>query len=109
MPFLVKIKENSFVARLAAWKLEAHSIAIVFGSTIHLWKVSKHQFLKDESWVQHELEHIRQYRRLGFITFLSQYIWEWLRKGYYQNRFEVEARLSEKNQGAMNHTEFYVT
>jgi hypothetical protein len=109
MPVHVVIKENSFVARLAAWKMKTHSVAIVFGSTIHLWKVSKTHFLKDERWVQHELEHIRQYKRLGFIPFLAQYIWEWMLKGYFENRFEVEARRAEKKQGALKGNEFFIT
>lgn len=109
MPVRVKIKENSFVARLAAWKLKATSVAIVFGSTIHLWRVSKHQFLKDESWVRHELEHIRQYQKFGIMPFLCSYLWEWMRKGYYRNRFEVEARLAEKKLGSVNGNEFYIT
>lgn len=108
MPFPVKIKENSFIAKLAAWKLEAHSVAIVFGNTIYLWKVSKNNFLKDERWVMHELEHIRQYRRLGFIPFLAQYIWEWMRKGYYRNRFEMEARQAEKKHNSFDRNEFYI-
>ncbi|MFN2440934.1 MAG: DUF4157 domain-containing protein [Chitinophagaceae bacterium] len=109
MPVQVKIKENSFVARLAAWKLKANSVAIVFGNTIYLWNVTKQHFLKDERWVLHELEHIRQYSRLGLIPFLFQYMLEWMRKGYYQNRFEVEARQAEKKHGSFDRNEFYFT
>ncbi len=98
MPFLVIIKENSFIARLAARKLKTTSVAIVFGNTIYLWNVTKQQFLKNDRWVLHELQHIRQYRRLGFVSFLFSYLCEWMHKGYYRNRFEVEARQTEEKE-----------
>jgi len=98
MPIQVIIKENSFLAKLAAWKLKANSVAIVFGNTIYLWNVTKQQFLKNDRWVLHELQHIRQYRRLGFVNFLFSYLYEWMHKGYYRNRFEVEARQAEEKE-----------
>lgn len=90
------IKENSWVAKIAAWKLKANAVAIVFGSTIHLWNSSKDDFLRDEKWVKHELCHIRQYKEHGYIGFIVKYLWESLRKGYYNNKFEVEARKAEE-------------
>jgi len=108
MPFLVIIKENSFIARLAAWKLKTTSVAIVFGNTIYLWNVTKQQFFKNDRWVLHELEHIRQYRKLGFLSFLFSYLYEWVRKGYYHNRFEVEARRAEEKKGLFDNNEFYM-
>ena len=95
MPVTISIKENSHLARLAAWKLNARSVAIVFGSTIHLWKVDKETFLQNRRWLAHEIEHIRQYQRLGFLGFLWQYIMESIRNGYQNNCFEVEARKAE--------------
>lgn len=89
------IKENSLAARIAAWKLNASSVAIVFGSTIHLWNCSKQEFLQNEKWVKHELCHIRQYQQHGYWSFILKYLWESLQKGYYNNRFEVEAREAE--------------
>ena len=89
------IKENAFVAKLAAAKLKSSSVAIVFGKTIYLWGVTKEIFLQDEHWVKHELCHIQQYKQHGFVGFLIKYSWESLKKGYYNNKFEVEARASE--------------
>ena len=40
LPPGIKIKENSFAALIAAWKLNADSVALVLGSTIHLYNVS---------------------------------------------------------------------
>lgn len=90
------IKENSWIARIAAWKLSSGRVAIVIGNTIHLHNTTKEQFLKDECWVKHELCHIEQYKRLGFIRFIALYLWDSIRHGYHNNKFEVEARKAEK-------------
>ena len=91
-----RIKENSWVARLAARKMSAGKLSIVFGKTIHLHNTTKEEFLKNKRWVKHELCHIEQYKRLGFVRFIVLYVWDWMRNGYYNNKFEVEARQAEK-------------
>ena len=97
LPAGVYIKENSLVARLAARKLKSVNVAIVFGNTIHLHGVKSNVFLENESWVKHELKHVEQYHRYGYWNFLFQYLVEWMKRGYYNNKFEIEARLAEKN------------
>lgn len=94
----VYLKENSRIARFAAWKLKSKSIAITIGHTIHLHNTSTAAFLKNKSWVCHELKHVEQFERYGLLTFLFRYTWESLRKGYYQNRWEIEARAAECDQ-----------
>lgn len=89
------IKENSWIARLAAKKLHAGSVAIVIGQSIHLYHVTKQEFLKNEKWLKHELCHIKQFQKYGFITFIAKYLWESIHKGYFNNKFEVEARRAE--------------
>jgi len=96
MVITIRIREHSFLARLAAWKLNSRSVAIVFGTTIHLWNVDKDSFLQNQRWFLHEMEHIRQYKELGFFRFIYQYLLESIRKGYHNNRFEVEAREAEE-------------
>lgn len=93
MDFL--IKENSWIAKLAAKKLRSDNVAIVIGKTIHLHNVSKEDFLKDEKWVKHEMCHIHQFKQYGFLTFIFKYIWESMKNGYYNNKYEVEAREGE--------------
>ena len=93
------IKENSFLAKLAAWKLGKSTIAIVFGSRIHLFNCSKETFLSNQSWLRHELCHVKQYQQHGYLLFLFKYLWESIRHGYYNNRFEVEARAAESDNG----------
>lgn len=93
-----RIKENSLVARIAAKKLRAGSAAIVLGNTICLYNCSKEAFLENKKWLNHELCHIRQFREYGFFRFIFLYLAESIRKGYYHNKFEIEARLAEKNE-----------
>ena len=90
-----KIKENSWIAKIAAYKLKADSVAIVIGSTIHLHNTSRENFKKNERWLKHELKHVQQFHEHGFITFIFKYLVESIRNGYYNNRFEKEARLAE--------------
>ena len=90
------IKENSWLAKVAAKKLRSSNVAMVLGKTIHLFGVSKTDFLQDEKWLKHELCHIRQFKQYGYLNFVVKYLWESLRKGYYNNRFEVEARKAEE-------------
>lgn len=102
----VQLKENSWLAKLAAVKMRSSRVAIVFGSTIHLHNTSKKEFLADPKWVCHELKHVEQYRRLGIPGFVSRYLLEWLKKGYYNNRFEAEARKSEGDKRLLQKAQF---
>ncbi len=92
----IRIKENSFLARIAALKLRSGSVAMVLGRTIHLHNVSSEEFLKETRWVKHELCHVQQYKQHGFVPFLAKYLWESIKHGYHNNKFEVEAREAEK-------------
>lgn len=90
------IREKSGWARLAAFKLGAERVALVLGSTIHLYNVSKEDFLANEAWLQHEICHVRQFKQHGYVNFLLKYLWESCKNGYYNNKYEVEARAAEK-------------
>ena len=70
-------------------------MAAVLGRTVHLWNVSREEFLSNPSWVVHELEHVRQFKHYGFFRFAILYLLEHQRKGYVNNRFEIEAREAE--------------
>ncbi len=86
--------ENSPFARIARLVLKSRNVAMVLGKTVHLSGVSKEIFLKDEGWVAHELCHVEQFRQHGYLRFLWLYLVESLRVGYYNNKFEVEARIA---------------
>lgn len=102
----VRIKENSWIAKIAAAKLKSSQVAIVFGRTIHLHNTTRSQFLNDKEWVCHELQHVNQYRKNGFAGFLIRYLLESIRKGYYNNKFEVEARMAEENIALLQNVKF---
>ena len=90
------IKENSWIAKVAAFKMGSKKVAIVIGNTIHLHNTSRQEFLKNERWVKHELCHIKQFEENGFVTFIAKYLWESIKHGYYNNKYEVEAREAER-------------
>ena|SRR5688572_24221556 len=98
MKFPVSIKERSFIARLAAWKLKSDTAAIVIGKTIHLHNTSQGEFLKNKTWLRHELKHIQQFRRHGFVSFILLYLWQSILHGYSNNKYEIEARSAEKDE-----------
>ncbi|WP_223652613.1 hypothetical protein [Hymenobacter psoromatis] len=84
---------NSPLARVARLVLGNTSrVAMVIGQRVHLSGATRAEFLADPEWVAHEEVHLRQVRDLGLPRFLWQYLLESARVGYYQNKFEVEAR-----------------
>jgi hypothetical protein len=97
------IKENSFIASIAAKKLRCRQVAIVIGNTIHLHNTSKEEFNSNIRWVRHEMVHLDQFRRYGKWRFVILYLLESVRKGYWNNRFEVEARAAELNESIPLH------
>lgn len=91
----VRIKENSLLARIAAYKLKTKRCAIVINSTIHLHNTTKTEFMVNRKWLLHELKHVEQYQRYGVLRFIFLYLYETMKRGYRNNRFEVEAREAE--------------
>lgn len=92
----ITIKEASWIAKLAAAKLRSSSVAMVLGNTIHLHNASKNEFLQNQRWLKHELCHVRQFQQYGYMLFIIKYLWETVKNGYYNNRFEAEARAAEE-------------
>jgi hypothetical protein len=102
----VKIKEDSWLAKIAAKKLNSSQVAMVIGKTIYLYNSSKENFLNNPHWVRHEVAHVKQYSRYGLLTFIILYLFETFNKGYKQNSFEVEAREKEKDATILSEIEF---
>lgn len=92
----VIIKEGSLLAQIAAKKLKEKSVAIVIGRTIYLHGISNLEFAKNERWLRHEMAHVNQFKQHGLLPFILKYLVESLRKGYHNNKYEVEARAAEK-------------
>jgi hypothetical protein len=84
---------NSPLARLARVVLgNKANVAMVIGQTVHLSGATRAEFLADAEWLAHERVHIRQFQENGFFRFLWKYLVESARVGYFNNKYEVEAR-----------------
>jgi hypothetical protein len=97
----VYIKENTWLARLGALFLRSRQMAVTVNNTICLHGVSTPDFLKDQAWLRHEIEHVRQFKKEGVLLFLLKYFWETIRKGYHHNRYEQAARAAENDLGLL--------
>ncbi len=95
----VFIKERSFRARIAAFCLGVNNVAFTLGKTIYLHNATRQEFLRDERWVKHELKHVEQFGEHGYINFVFKYVFETIRRGYHNNKYEVEARNAENLPG----------
>lgn len=93
----VYIKEKSWVAKIGANLLGVRNVALTIGNTIYLHNATKQELLQNKIWLCHELVHVQQYQQFGVVKFLFVYAKEWLVRGYYQNKFEVEARAKEND------------
>jgi hypothetical protein len=95
---------NSPLARIARIVLGTRRVAMVIGETVHLSGASRQQFLADAEWLAHERVHIRQFRENGFFPFLWKYLVESARVGYFNNKYEVEAREEARRIVALRST-----
>lgn len=69
---------------------------MTLGRTI-LFKYPKDKIAKET--VAHELVHVEQIERHGFVKFYLKYFFYLLRYGYKKNPFEVEARERAHGKG----------
>lgn len=83
----VKWREGGLPVRIAGWFLGQRSAA-----AITLWRTVflAPKLSPDAELLLHELRHVHQFQER--LTFPFEYLWESLRHGYHQNRFEADAR-----------------
>ena len=82
-------KYNHWLGKLFG-KLNKNPLyAVTFGQTSYY---SCSESLVDVKWRKHEDTHKEQYRKDGWIKFLSRYIWQLITKGYMNIDYEIEAR-----------------
>jgi hypothetical protein len=87
----VRVIENSFFARLH-W----NALATTRRKRIYLRGNAEH-FFTDPALMMHEYFHVMNQWEPRLLS-SRRYVLEWLRQGYWNNRFEVEAReFTEKN------------
>jgi len=81
----VALVENS-------WRVRWHPrvLATTRHNRIYL-RGSIDEFARDADLVLHEYFHVLEQWRPRRLT-RFRYVWEWVRRGYLENRFEVEAR-----------------
>lgn len=83
----VRWRYGGLPLRIGGWCLGRRTVsAITLGRTVFLAtgaRVSAELLL-------HELAHVRQFQESP--AFPLRYLWESIRRGYYMNRFEVDAR-----------------
>jgi hypothetical protein len=94
MVIFVRLKTGTFVTKIAAVFMrpsKGEALATTIGKTIHLHNISTQDFIARRAFLRHELQHCIQYHTTRF--FLLKYIWETMRHGYFQNLYEVEARV----------------
>lgn len=80
-------------------------MAITIGSTIYLYKSNINQLLENKKWLCHELTHVKQFEKYGRLKFIFLYLIETTKNGYYNNKFEIEARANENNKAILNEFE----
>lgn len=83
---------NSKLAKLIAKFHKTDRWAITIGQRAY-YSVSEE--LVTERWRNHENRHKEQYKELGFIRFITLYLYYSMRYGYYKNPFEIDARNNE--------------
>lgn len=81
----VEVIEHSWFARA-----HARAVATTRRRRIYL-RGSAHDFFTDPVLMLHEYCHVIRQWRPGRLT-VWRYLLEWFRRGYWDNRFEVEAR-----------------
>ena len=91
------VKRDSLLAKIACRQMKTKAVALVLGRTIHIYGVNPIYLLGNREWLAHELVHVKQYEKYGVIRFLWLYIWEWIKHGYLDSRYEKEAREGENH------------
>lgn len=81
----VRVIENSLFARL-----HMRATATTRRRRIYL-RGSAASFFNDPALMLHEYCHVLKQWEPGLLT-SARYVGEWLRRGYWDNRFEIEAR-----------------
>jgi hypothetical protein len=81
-----RYRRGGLPPRIGGWCLGARTVAgITLGRTV--WLAPDADLTPE--LLLHELAHVRQWRSVRW--FAMRYLWECVRRGYVQNRYELEA------------------
>ena len=82
-----RFRRGGIFVRIGGWCLGVSSVAgITLGRTVWL---APHATL-DAGLLLHELRHVQQFAAIWW--FPVRYVWESVRRGYHDNRYEADAR-----------------
>ena len=97
-----KVELNSITAwfHYSVWWMKL--LPIFHGMTLdnHVYfSWNRQKVVNTLSTVRHEMMHVAQYEELGFMGFLTTYIWQWVKHGFSYTKIdlEVEAREASKS------------
>lgn len=93
----VRLKTDTLVSKIASTIMrpaKGRALATAIGKTIHLHNITPEDFINNKTFLRHELQHIIQAQTTK--GFRAKYVIETIRRGYYNNRYEVEARAMER-------------
>jgi len=92
LPAGVTVRRNRWITAIGGvtGNMRGPAAAVTLGGTI----VVHPRVRIDEGLLVHELVHVRQWREDRL--FAVRYAAEWVRRGYWQNRYEVEAYERER-------------
>lgn len=80
-------RRGGVAVNVASWFLgQGSAAAITLWRTVFLSPT----VLLDDELLLHEFRHVQQFE--SSVTFPVRYLWESARRGYFANRFEVDAR-----------------
>lgn len=86
---------NSKLANFIKWKRrEMCGFAITTSKKCTRYSCSEDKV--DIKWRKHEECHKRQFAYYGWLPFVLMYLWESVKFGYYNNKYEVEARRASR-------------
>lgn len=63
----------------------------------HIGIFIKEDYKEDETLLEHELIHWKQYKRMGSIVFLLRYLFQFITIGYDTMPLELEARQTDES------------
>lgn len=95
----LRYRRGGLPLRIGGWLLGQASVAaITMGRTIFLASGTR----LDPELLLHEFRHVEQFAEAR--TFPLRYIWQSLRRGYYANRYEADARSYAARRLARNNS-----
>ena len=92
----IKIKVNTPISRMVFKSMKGkpgEATATTFRRSIHLQGRTAEEFVLNDTFLRHELQHAIQHQ--GIKVFSLKYVIETIKKGYSKNKYEVDAEINK--------------